>query len=279
MLQEERNMFIDNTSKFGTYKPSVFINIIIKITRSVGKGWFSKRLIFLLRKIAINFSLKCIDTDIFDGHARLYIEGNICEKRALFSPQIFDSDERGFIEKSAGDGSIFIDIGSNVGLYSLSLGSKYKNLHNAEIHSIEPHPGLFKRLEFNISLNKDFPIKTHNLAIMDNNKDFYLKMNDINLGETIVSNEGEVKVLGKKLETFLKDEGINKISVLKIDVEGNEEKILLPFLKDENKKLFPKTIIIEQNNDLWDGSLLKLLKEYGYNTYKKTRMNIILLKD
>ena len=60
-------------------------------------------------------------------------------------------------------------------------------------------------------------------------------MNDINLGETIVSNEGEVKVLGKKLETFLKDEGINKISVLKIDVEGNEEKILLPFLKDENK--------------------------------------------
>ena len=111
------------------------------------------------------------------------------------------------------------------------------------------------------------------------NKDFYLKMNDINLGETIVSNEGEVKVLGKKLETFLKDEGINKISVLKIDVEGNEEKILLPFLKDENKKLFPKTIIIEQNNDLWDGSLLNLLKEYGYNTYKKTRMNIILLKD
>ena len=272
-------MFIDNTSKFGTYKPSVFINIIIKITRSVGKGWFSKRLIFLLRKIAINFSWKCIDTDIFDGHARLYIEGNICEKRALFSPQIFDSDERGFIEKSAGDGSIFIDIGSNVGLYSLSLGSKYKNLHNAEIHSIEPHPGLFKRLEFNISLNKDFPIKTHNLAIMDNNKDFYLKMNDINLGETIVSNEGEVKVLGKKLETFLKDEGINKISVLKIDVEGNEEKILFPFLKDENKKLFPKTIIIEQNNDLWDGSLLNLLKEYGYNTYKKTRMNIILLKD
>ena len=102
---------------------------------------------------------------------------------------------------------------------------------------------------------------------------------DSKLKETIVSNEGEVKVLGKKLETFLKDEGINKISVLKIDVEGNEEKILLPFLKDENKKLFPKTIIIEQNNDLWDGSLLNLLKEYGYNTYKKTRMNIILLKD
>ena len=37
---------------------------------------------------------------------------------------------------------------------------------------------------------------------MDNNKDFYLKMNDINLGETIVSNEGEVKVLGKTWRLF-----------------------------------------------------------------------------
>ena len=42
--------------------------------------------------------------------------------------------------------------------------------------------------------------------------------------------------------------------MLKIDVEGMKKKSL-PFLKDENKKLFPKTIIIEQNNDLWDGSL------------------------
>ena len=52
--------------------------------------------------------------------------------------------------------------------------------------------------------------------------------------------KGQIKVIGKKLETFLKEENINKISAIKIDVEGNEEKVLIPFLKNENKELFPE---------------------------------------
>ena len=73
------------------------------------------------------------------------LEGNICEKRAYFHHK-FLIVMKGFIEKSAGDGSIFIDIGSNVGLYSLSLGSKYKiSQIMPKYIGIEPHPGLFKK--------------------------------------------------------------------------------------------------------------------------------------
>ena len=272
-------MYIDNISEFGAHKPSFLVGLIIKITRSLGKNWFSKRLIFFLRRAALNFSGECIDTELFKGQARLYTKANICEKRALFSPQIFESFERNFISNYAKDGAIFIDIGSNIGLYSLSLGARYKDFTNTKIHSIEPHPDLYKRLQFNTSLNKDFPIKIHNLAIMDKNQEFNLKINENNLGQTMISDDGQIKVIGKKLNTFLKEENINKVSALKIDVEGNEEKVLIPFLKDENKKLFPKIIIIERNDNLWDSDLIKILNNFNFRIYKKTKMNYILIND
>ena len=102
-------MYIDNISEFGAHKPSLLVGLIIKITRSLGKNWFSKRLIFFLRRVALNFSGECIDTELFQGQTRLYTKGNICEKRALFSPQIFESFERNFISNYAKDGSIFIN--------------------------------------------------------------------------------------------------------------------------------------------------------------------------
>jgi FkbM family methyltransferase len=114
---------------------------------------------------------------------------------------------------------------------------------------------------------------------MDKNEEFSLKTNETNLGQTVVSNEGQIKVIGKKLETFLKEENISKISAIKIDVEGNEEKVLIPFLKNENKELFPEVIILEINDNLWSNDLINTLSNFGYKIHKKTRMNYILIND
>ena len=85
---------VDNSSNFGQYEPNFIVKIIIYITRNIGTSWFSKRLIFLFRKIAILISKDCIDTHLFGAKLRLYTKGNVSEKRALFSPQIFEKDER-----------------------------------------------------------------------------------------------------------------------------------------------------------------------------------------
>ena len=99
---------VDNTSKFGFYKPNTLVNIIMLITRSIGNRWLSKRIIFLLRRIAIILSKDCIDTNLFNANLRMYTKGNVSEKRALFSPQIFEEEEREFIAERAQDNSIFI---------------------------------------------------------------------------------------------------------------------------------------------------------------------------
>jgi len=267
---------VDNNSKFGFYKPNTLVSIIILITRSIGSTWLSKRIIFLLRRIAVIFSKKCIDTTLFNYNLRMYTKGNVSEKRALFSPQIFEEEERNFIAEKAEDNSIFIDIGANIGLYSFSIANTYKKYKNTKIYSIEPHPGLFKRLSFNVSLNKDIPIYPREIALMDKSGQFNLSTPEENLGQGVISKKGKNLVTAKNLLGFINDEGIKKISAMKIDVEGNEEKIIIPFLKDANEEQLPTIIVIENNQELWKNDLIKLLEEKGYIIQKKTRMNYIL---
>ncbi|MEC8019646.1 MAG: FkbM family methyltransferase [Pseudomonadota bacterium] len=267
---------VDNSSSFGQYEPNFIVKIIIYITRNIGTSWFSKRLIFLFRKIAILFSRDCIDTNLFGAKLRLYTKGNVSEKRALFSPQIFEKDERDFIKSRCKDNSVFIDIGSNIGLYSFSVGSVYKEFKNTKIFSIEPHPSLFQRLKYNALQNKDIPINPREIALMDKSGEFKLDTPDENLGQGKISKTGSQKVIAKNLIDFIKDEKIENISAIKIDVEGNEESVIIPFIENANKKLLPLIIIIENNKNSWKTDLIKLLEEKGYLIKKKTRMNYIL---
>ena len=267
---------VDNSSSFGQYEPNFIVKVIIYITRNIGTSWFSKRLIFLFRKIAILLSRDCIDTNLFGAKLRLYTKGNVSEKRALFSPQIFEKDERDFIKSRCRDNSVFIDIGSNIGLYSFSVGSVYKEFKNTKIFSIEPHPSLFQRLKYNALQNKDIPINPREIALMDKSGEFKLDTPDENLGQGKISNSGKHTVIAKNLIDFIKDEKIANISAMKIDVEGNEESVIIPFIENTNKKLLPLIIIIENNKSSWKTDLIKLLEEKGYLIKKKTRMNYIL---
>ena len=267
---------VDNSSSFGQYEPNFIVKVIIYITRNIGTNWFSKRLIFLFRKIAILLSRDCIDTNLFGAKLRLYTKGNVSEKRALFSPQIFEKDERDFIKSRCKDNSVFIDIGSNIGLYSFSVGSVYKEFKNTKIFSIEPHPSLFQRLKYNALQNKDIPINPREIALMDKSGEVKLDTPDENLGQGKISNSGKHTVIAKNLIDFIKEEKIENISAMKIDVEGNEESVIIPFIENTNKKLLPLIIIIENNKSSWKTDLIKLLEEKGYFIKKKTRMNYIL---
>ena len=46
----------------------------------------------------------------------------------------------------AEDNAVFIDIGANIGLYSFSTASAFKNFENTRILAVEPHPVISRRL-------------------------------------------------------------------------------------------------------------------------------------
>ena len=106
--------------------------------------------------------------------------------------------------------------------------------------------------------------------------EFYLDASSVNLGQSAIKEIGQFKVTGKTLENFIHSQNIHKIDSLKIDVEGNEEKALLPFMNEQNRKFFPKIIVIENNSTSWKVDLVNHLTDLGYSLHKKTRMNYIL---
>lgn len=270
-------IFVDDISPFGTFQPKYLNQKIIAFTRKIGASWLAKRLVFILRKCVIKLEKQCIDTILFGSKLRLYTHGNICEKRALFSPASFDFFERKMIAELQSEGAVFVDIGANVGLYSIYTASEFAKHPSSRVIAVEPHPEIVKRLRYNCSLNPDLPIEVVEGAIADSEGESFLMEGEDNLGQSCLSNEGH-KIKTQSLLHLLKAKEVTKVSALKVDVEGAEEAVLVPFLQDAPDDLLPHMIIIEENYDNWDVDIPKLAESRGYSLFKKTKMNMILTR-
>src|SRR5437870_13556282 len=117
-------------SPYGSFAPDPFTRAVLAMTRRLPVSWLGLRLSMPLRRVAINaLRERPVDTVVWNARMRLYPSHNICEKNALFTPQMFDIIERhalgAAIDKriAAGGTSTFIAIAATVGLYSLYVAS------------------------------------------------------------------------------------------------------------------------------------------------------------
>ena len=239
---------------------------------------------FALRKIATFGANVKVDTDLFGFPMRLHSDGNVSEKRALFAPQFFDIQERRAVASLAADNAVFIDIGANMALYSFSTAATFKDYKNTRILAIEPHPILSDRLAYNLSLNPELPIEQITLGLGDRDEKNYILSPANNLGESRLLNKNETavgeiyEIQVKTLMSLLAENNIKRIDGIKIDIEGSEEAVLSPFLKQAPETLLPRIIIIEKNYLKWKEDLIALAKCRGYRESSSTRMNTILRK-
>jgi hypothetical protein len=131
---------------YGSHAPGALDRFALALTRAMPNNWLGLRLAMLFRRIVtMRLGRGALDTQLWGMRLRLYALGNGCEKNALFTPQMFDVMERGILADAIGrkcDGFSFIDIGANVGLYSLFVASRAPD---ARILAIEPQPGILDR--------------------------------------------------------------------------------------------------------------------------------------
>lgn len=119
---------------------------------------------------------------------------------------------------------IMIDIGCNVGLVTHYLRDFCEH-----IYSIEPSSEHFEALEQNKKYNNWDNVSVHNIAITGSDGEFILRKNDSNRTmNSLVINQGgtEQKVQGQTLETFFKENNIDRVDFVKMDVEFSEGSIL-----------------------------------------------------
>ena len=268
-----------HAAPFGTYAPSPWLARLIGLTRQCQPSWRGKRLAFFLRGIALRLlNGQPLDVESMGAKFRLLPYHNVCEKRILFTPQYFDADERALLKAHLHQDFVFIDIGANIGGYSLYLGTKANP--KAKIFAIEPQPDIYERLVYNIQQNEGAAIKALACAIADRDAPITLFVNPKNSGETsmrLVNQEphaSQIEVAGKTLLTLLQEENLTRIDAIKLDVEGAEDLILEPFFHNAPQALWPSLILMEYGHNRWSVDLTSLLVSFGYHEIMRKKTNI-----
>jgi FkbM family methyltransferase len=126
-------------------------------------------------------------------------------------------------------GDTFVDVGANVGYYSL-LASKLVGLPGRVV-AIEASPSIFSELETNLRLNEVSNVRAVNAAASDHEGEVRLfKGHQHNTGlTTVLSDTGfelECKVPAAPLTKILQPNEIERARIIKIDVEGAEASVL-----------------------------------------------------
>jgi FkbM family methyltransferase len=164
------------------------------------------------------------------------------------------------------DANIFIDIGANIGAYSIFLSSLDKI---SKIYAFEADPQTFEELKRNVQLNDHLnKIEIFNTAISDCEKELRFGI----VGEY----SGANSIIGTSIhsaEKFVKEMLVNCVPLdnivteksrrvcVKVDVEGHEKEAITGAC---NVLRGNEAVIQLENYDRDDSSLRLLLESYNY---------------
>jgi len=175
--------------------------------------------------------------------------------------QKYEEYESILILKYINKNSVVVDVGANIGYYTLLLAKICK-----KVYAFEPDKECFEILVKNIKENKLTNVVLFNMAVSDKKEKVIFFHNNINFGDNRIQSpsaspyppltRGKNTVLSVNLDEFLKNE--KQIDLIKIDVQGYEEKVING-AKNLIKKYSP-VLFYEYNG----GDLKFLRQQYKY---------------
>ncbi len=163
----------------------------------------------------------------------------------------------------------FVDVGANVGRYSMMVANNLKD--KGRLVSIEPEPEVFETLKKNAELNKIKNAVLINTACFSRNKNmkFYITKS---LGEHSLYGKGKcIKIRARKLDDILKERKINDVNLIKIDVEGAEFEVIKGAAKTISMQ--KPMIIFESLEEERASKITKFLKKEGYKVHQISNRN------
>ncbi|PSO72325.1 MAG: hypothetical protein BRC37_12020 [Cyanobacteria bacterium QH_3_48_40] len=178
---------------------------------------------------------------------------------------LYDYDEMNFLLRYLRDEDSFLDIGANVGVYTLLAASK---IRSGWIYSFEALPKNYQRLQENLKLNELEQVHTYACAISNSIGSIDLSLSDGDSTPSIIKSEEDRNVTTVSSNTLdnLLDNCPLKLTLAKMDIEG-AELLALKGATSLLEKKCPQVWIMEI---LGTGStkLVNFLNSYGYNLYQ-----------
>jgi FkbM family methyltransferase len=168
-------------------------------------------------------------------------------QQRIFFTGAYDPASLGFISRTLSDGDTFIDIGANMGCFTL-VGSELVGSRGRVI-AFEPIENVAVLLEQNVRMNGQENVTIVKKAVYEENTvlPFYLARKE-NLGmSSMFRHDTEsgsiVNVDALTLDSYLKSDNITKLKLIKIDIEGAE----LPALRGMERTIdqFKPILLVE----------------------------------
>lgn len=188
-------------------------------------------------------------------------------KNEIFIDQIYKTD----IKK---DSPVIFDIGSHIGLSIIYFKQQYPN---SNITGFEPNPNVFHILEDNIKGNSIKNVQLHNIALGkdEEKRSLYIDNSGNNCFSTSSFSKDAwngkqssipITVQTQKLSKYI----VEKVDILKIDVEGAENEIIED-LQLEKKFNMIGTIMIEfhSKNKSKPNRIVECLKKNNFEITQK----------
>ena len=183
----------------------------------------------------------------------------------------YEKSVKNFVKKKLNKNSNAIDIGANLGYFSILFSSIIKQ---GKVYSFEPEKKNFKKLLDNIKLNNFKNILPYNIGLSNSKSQKKMILtSEINEGGHHILNSNNINskyqiINTDKLDNIIKNKKIFKI--VKIDVEGHELKVLEGM---SNVLIRTHYIIIEENNNFRKINLF--LKKFNFKKIAKFRIDLI----
>ena len=281
-----------DTAPFGALAPVWLDRLVIALTKPLPDTYAGLRLAILLRgavTMRLAYPDGALDVERWGLRLRLHPRDNGCEKNLLFTPRMYEPEELAALEADIAQAKVqdrpftFVDIGANVGLFSLFVAARAGA--QARILAIDPEPGNLQRLEFNIGANPGVPIKAIAKALSDESGVVAVELNRRDRGGTRTKKLDQdgvrpktVRVPSATLLQLLTDKAVDTVDALKIDVEGFEDVILPPFFRDAPQRLWPRVAIIEDSRASWTSDLMAAMQARGYRFVALSRHTNLIMR-
>jgi len=273
---------IDDHSPFGKY---ILGTIAKYFWRMAGNSMVAK-----LRNTAFWKSIPDAYSGPFDVcisgiKLRIFPRENYGDRFIAITGRFSEESELRLLKPALERAMVFVDIGANMGIYSLYAADCMRD--DAVIVAIEANPETHRKLKFNINANGAQNIRpvAKAVAALSGEMQFWPDRGK-NTGRSSIIREavgqpGEpIMVSTQTLQEIIGQSGIDHIDVVKIDIEGYEDCALLPYLEAEPKSNWPGTILLETaHRNLWQRDVLTVAQTMGYSITAETPDNVLLSLD
>ena len=223
------------------------------------------------------------DEEIDGIKYRIYPIENYDDRKIISKRRLPEQSEHNLLVSYLNSDITFVDVGANIGTYTLFAAKICQ-----KVVAIEANSRTVAKLVYNSNINLLSNVEVINVAAGDSKETLQMWSVPSNSGFATLEFEltkGPWKgdwqaqtVEVQRLTDIFNEAKVEGEIVMKIDVEGFEDRVLVPFFETANESSWPKVILLEINcREYWKTDVVEYLSSIGYRAKEETVDNLLLI--